>query len=299
MSIRKVAVGARGEQLGVEVLRGFTCVLTDAGQIYCWGSNDRAQTSRAPVQEDEPQSHMDLQRVEHPVEGAAWKDIAAGVRHACAVDNEGRTYCWGSNEGFLLATELEEFGINADPVEMVNLRNAGVKAQFLSIGVHFNCVLGEEQTAHCWGPLLLLWQFPSDPESAGDAHLFSAGSCAVCTTEGSEDHLWCAGCNRSGVLGNGTTVPFERDRIKLPTIKGVTSFAMGGAHACAVTERGTVWCWGSDLARDASLIGSAVGLLGSGWRRYRPLDMPLPRRVCLPSSTTPAECPTPLGLEVN
>ncbi len=70
----------------------FTCALTSGGTVWCWGNGwdgrlglgDGTWTNHAqPV----PVSGM----------GSGARAIATGGWHACALDAQGRAYCWGAN----------------------------------------------------------------------------------------------------------------------------------------------------------------------------------------------------------
>ncbi len=67
----------------------FTCGVREQA-LYCWGINEAGQlgigspggTRRQPTLVDEDN---------------AWRQVACGDEHACAIDMEGRVFCWGNN----------------------------------------------------------------------------------------------------------------------------------------------------------------------------------------------------------
>jgi alpha-tubulin suppressor-like RCC1 family protein len=89
---------------------------------------------------------------------------------------------------------------------------------------------------------------PASAVAAGADH-----TCALVTLLGGST-VQCWGRNEHGEVGDGTTV----DRPAPVTVAGlpigVTSIAAGGAHTCALTSAGAVWCWGA----------GADGQLGNG-----------------------------------
>lgn len=75
-------VAVAGDHSFVDIAAGssFTCGLTDAGMVYCWGQI---------VDDDEPTAIAS---------GAGIESISAGWDHICGVDAAGRAWCWGGNE---------------------------------------------------------------------------------------------------------------------------------------------------------------------------------------------------------
>lgn len=84
--------------------------------------------------------------------------------------------------------------------------------------------------------------------------------------------LWCWGDNRSGQLGDGTTVIRDRPIAVVGLSERVTAVSAGFSHTCALTETGAVWCWGNNYegqlgtgsSADQSLTPAPVAGLGSG-----------------------------------
>ena len=69
-----------------------TCALTNEGKAYCWGWNYRGQLgNNSTTNSSTPVA------VQMPA-GVSFQSIAAVYHHACALTNEGKTYCWGLNE---------------------------------------------------------------------------------------------------------------------------------------------------------------------------------------------------------
>jgi alpha-tubulin suppressor-like RCC1 family protein len=83
-----------GAQTIVSVTSGRThsCALTEAGRVYCWGSNDRGQLGIG--------RHGGSVARPAPVVGgpAVVRTIAAGWDFTCAIGSDDDAWCWGSNE---------------------------------------------------------------------------------------------------------------------------------------------------------------------------------------------------------
>ncbi|MBI5496561.1 MAG: hypothetical protein HY904_16180 [Deltaproteobacteria bacterium] len=74
-----------------------TCGLQD-GRVYCWGSNEHGELGQGYA------GRSAAPREVGPDAGHRWTQVRAGDRHACAVDQEGGLYCWGSNDVGQLGT---------------------------------------------------------------------------------------------------------------------------------------------------------------------------------------------------
>lgn len=77
------------------------CALGEDGNVLCWGANDEGQIGRAEL--DEEFNPLPLP-VDPPFDGARFSEVAAGTRHACAIEAGGTAYCWGAGEGGRLGT---------------------------------------------------------------------------------------------------------------------------------------------------------------------------------------------------
>jgi alpha-tubulin suppressor-like RCC1 family protein len=81
-------------------------------------------------------------------------------------------------------------------------------------------------------------------------------ACVILPTTG----VRCWGKNDRGQCGHGTDAPFISPSCVTTSsdgtsLLGATSLALGGAHACAVLDDGTISCWG---ANDAGQLGDGT-----------------------------------------
>jgi alpha-tubulin suppressor-like RCC1 family protein len=226
-----------------------TCALTDEGQAYCWGDNDRKQLNLLLYQYT-PNDVLNINN--------AAVSVVAGEAHNCAILKGGKAKCWGSNdEG--------QTGI------MVNGHYTGVP-QFVdklpavsalaAAGKH-TCGLTTAGGVMCWGEGGLLgdgtyynanWAVQVVGLTGG-VKAIAMGELHTCAITGS-GAVKCWGKNNQGQLGTGN--PDGDDHYSPEDVVGwdgkAISIAAGDTHTCVLMEGGGVKCWG----------GNGLGQLGDG-----------------------------------
>jgi alpha-tubulin suppressor-like RCC1 family protein len=134
--------------------------------------------------------------------------ISSGAYHTCAVNVDGKVYCWGDNSsGQLGLGTIGGFKSFASPVAGLN--------SIVSVS--------------------------SNPEAAIGGLGLASFNCAVSALGGAS----CWGYGVNGQLGNGNaqTQPVAQSVFGLTNVAGI---AAGGFHACAVLADGSAMCWGDD-----------------------------------------------------
>jgi alpha-tubulin suppressor-like RCC1 family protein len=276
-SARPVAV--RGFAAGVTAIAAgdrYTCALTTAGGVSCWGYNEFGQLGNGTTSDSA--SPVDVTGLANGISA-----IAARGEHTCALTVAGGVKCWGANINGQLGDGSTTN--SPTPVDVVGLAT-GIIA--ITTGGEHTCALRTDGAVKCWG-----WNAAgqlgdgtttdrSSPVDAGrptsphgDAprsfkvRSIAAGgrhTCAV-TIEGD---VWCWGRNDEGQLGDGTTVSRGTpDYSQLGSEASAVS--NGGNYTCALARAGGVQCWGDNsagqLGNSGAIEGSplvAVAGLGSG-----------------------------------
>jgi alpha-tubulin suppressor-like RCC1 family protein len=214
-AVSNQCTGAAGEECAVEVRAGVhgTCVRRVDGSVWCWGDGVQAAT-----------------QVNMPAGAIAQVDVAGAGE--CARYANGSLNCSaGPKSGDL-----------------------GLSIRDLSIGTGHLCAITDGHV-ECWGSNTngelgvgnqTATTTPTEVIAIGDARTVSAGlesTCVVTTSNG----LWCWGDNSRDELGQGISV---LDRATTPIAvnlsTGASTVAIGDRFACAVTQGGTVSCWGDD-----------------------------------------------------
>jgi alpha-tubulin suppressor-like RCC1 family protein len=204
--------------------------------------------------------------------------LVSGNQHTCALSNQGRVRCWGSNFGGELGYP-EPFwvgyaggGVPSDygPVDI------GGEVAELRAGKHGTCAILTDGALRCWGTNYFgsLGYGDGDavgddetPADAGDVPLGDAvasvalgatHTCAVLV----DDSTWCWGSNLGGELGLGDFNIFGYPTPQLvPAAAPPAALALGAAFSCAIDEGGDVRCWGTGVEGQlANGTGEGFGL---------------------------------------
>ncbi len=241
---------------------GHSCGVTTAGQGFCWGDNSWGQLGEGTLlAPDRP--------TPAPVAGGlSFAMISVGNRHSCGVTTTGEAYCWGFGSDGQLGNGSSQ-QLQAAPVPVAG----GLRFTLISAGGSHTCGLAGDGRTYCWGdnfwgqlgngtlesrqtvPVPVSSGLTFATISAGDSHTCGATDVGL---------AYCWGANRTGQLGDGTTV--DR-RVPAPVV-GVVGFDRvdaGSAHSCGVASDGAAYCWGDNTN----------GQLGDGTTARRTTPVPI------------------------
>jgi alpha-tubulin suppressor-like RCC1 family protein len=224
----------------------YACVVTELGNIYCWGGSfNRLGTGDSA-----------FRPVPLPLKGLAEEasQLAAGFRQACVVSEAGGVKCWGWNWGPMPS---QVSGLTSGVLAI------SVSSEYpVGYGSRSACAVMETGSLECWDGIGQPYSLDDLFDEAVTAvAVASRHKCALTINGG----VKCWGKNEYGQLGDGTT----EERISPVDVSGLTSgvaaIATGGWQSCALLESGQVKCWGNN---DSGQLGD-----GTDKNRVLPVDV--------------------------
>lgn len=220
-----------------------TCAVTDAGRVWCWGSNSSGQLGNES--RDNRASPVPVD-----VNGEVVESVSAGVFHTCVVTQQSKIKCWGSNEFGQLGD-----GGNIDTSRPVDVGISSNRAKSVHCGQAHTCSVLSDGRVLCWGSNengrlmqrgITESNLPVDASFVDrKAQTLSLGSSHTCALL-DDKTMWCWGGNGSGQLGRflGDDSVDGRD---VSLGDDVLSITAGVESSCAVTVSGGASCWGFNL----------------------------------------------------
>ena len=232
--------------------RDFTCGLTTAGAVRCWGANDARQLGTNTVSdtcEALPCSHT-------PVVAASGKTFVAlssALNYPCALDQQGVVSCWGLNPNSHHFTDTPEV-IDAS-LAFGRIAGGGLHA----------CALDLDGAASCWGIDALgagsATLESARPVAVTGGHTFQAiasGRYSSCGVD-EDGAAWCWGDNTDGATGNEPVTSGTRfdDPVRVLGNFQFKTLSAGATTYCRILPSGGPGCWGRGT--EGQLLNGGTG----------------------------------------
>jgi len=252
----KKVIGIPESVIAIAAGNYFHCGLTDAGNVYCWGTNGSGQIGGSGITGITPTKIAGL-----PLMAA----IDLGSDHACGIaKTDGSILCWGGNSFGELGNG--SFTGGATPVFVIADTRKVTGATKVTVGNSYSCALIKNGAAICWGKndhgqlgnsgyansaeAVAIKGTLRDPLLAGfvsivagHSHSGNTGTAAHTCALTNLQKVYCWGKNQYGQIGD-SSVAEASIPVELQNISGVTSLALGTTNSCAVLLDHTLRCWG-------------------------------------------------------
>lgn len=240
--------------IGADLDSVHGCVVTEEGEVACWGDNTFGQLGREPL---DPSLGVGRVTGLGVSSGIPVSSIGVGAQHTCAITDAGAVYCWGRNQ--YGQTGAQDDVANWQPHKVEGFPDGTVLTS-VSLGDNFSCALSEEGAAYCWGQGANGQLARDDASSTRSPQLIrglpagvnftgvSAGARHACGTA-TDGNVYCWGMNsygQTGVTSDQAKVTSPAP-VVMPVGAGpMRSVSSGRWHTCALSEAGSVFCWGSN-----------------------------------------------------
>lgn len=252
----RVAGAARFDALAAGGLH--TCAIA-GNAAYCWGSATDGQIGAGPVDSLSEQCSVECAATPTPVAGThSWRAVAAGDAHSCAIDLQGRAFCWGRNQFGQLGRGAGNVSWSDAPTAVASTATF----QTIAAGGSFSCGVDAAGQAYCWGlnssgqlgnnatiercdfflgcsttPVAVVGGLSFESLSLGSNH-----ACGIAT----DGRAYCWGSNGSGQLGDGSVIDAGTPQPVAGNLR-FRALSAGGEHTCGITTGGALYCWGSNI----------------------------------------------------
>jgi len=260
-----------------------TCAILDDASVSCWGDNWKGQLGDGTTTDrNRPTQTSSLGTAANPRTAAlserdfdgdgvlnifdvhqnlAYSEItiSSGVRHTCAILDDGSVSCWGRNSYGQLGDGTTTQ--RNTPTQTSSL-GTGITAVAISSGEDHTCAILDDGSVSCWGAndagglgdgTTTNRNTPTQTSSLGTnrtAVAISSGRYHTCAIL-DDASVSCWGYNYYGQLGDGTntdqSTPTQTS--SLGTNRTAVAISSGDYHTCAILDDGTVSCWGKNGGR--------------------------------------------------
>jgi alpha-tubulin suppressor-like RCC1 family protein len=233
------------------------------GTVYCWGSNEYSQlgSTAASTLCDNGQTRCSSTPIA-AAGGAKFKNVAASLRHSCAVTANSDAWCWGFGDGGQLGD-----GLNLSSSAPVQVAGA-ITFNSIALGGSglVSCGIDQAGSGFCWGPAGSGGGLGNGTTDGSSTPVAISGGLVFTMLTAGDDHAcgitangaaYCWGHNSYGKLGLGAA---GASSVPSPVAGGLafTVLSAGLSHTCGLIADGSAYCWGSPPLVGSVASGSSV-----------------------------------------
>jgi hypothetical protein len=171
------------------------------------------------------------------------RDIVASDHKTCALLNDGNVKCWGMAD-------------SQNKVTLEDMHRNDVDAIAMAATGDVLCTVARNKTVNCNGTPLGNVAFNNFGYSVPVSVVVSPSSEFVCVL-GGDGRVQCAGENKYGQLGDGSTTSSQTP-VFVKGLNDAKSIAVGLNKSCAILRTGRVKCWGYDFLSSKVIQPSEV-----------------------------------------
>ena len=235
----------------------FTCAVLADASLWCWGYNKEGQLGLG----DEYPGDDRLAPVQL---GTAhdWTFVATGQGHGCGIRAPGRL-----SAGDVTPTRSSA---RAPPIRRRFGRpvQVGTDEDWVEVGCGQSITCGRKRdgTLWCWGAMasgaLAVGDVTPRPSPArvptfADWSALTVQTFHTCGLRPGGE-LWCAGRNTEGQTGASTLVDVQPSMLRADATGGWTEVRAGRFFTCARKADESIWCMGTNTARELGVDPSVM-----------------------------------------
>lgn len=229
-----------------------SCDIASGGIVWCWGQNGAEGRLGLAQLGADVISATPVRVPNTGPDGIRAKQLASFGRHTCALDVNGKAFCWGGNGWGALG--VSTVAQSATPVPVAG----GLTFRDIAVGSEHSCALTAAGAMYCWGHND--WrQFAMNTPAMAEAPVavapdltfasLTVGATFTCgITTAAQAYCW--GYNGWGNLGDAKSISYGNTWSVAPSIvagnRSWTQIGAGQIHSCGLTTAGQGFCWGNN-----------------------------------------------------
>jgi alpha-tubulin suppressor-like RCC1 family protein len=122
-----------------------TCAISTTGRAYCWGEQYLGDGSESP-------SLVPVAVISDGVlAGEMLRDVTVTQWNSCAIDTEGRAYCWGGQPGLGGYVMSDGTPTTWPALEPMQVWDNGLLGDVHAVDIEGSCLLSDSHEVFCWG----------------------------------------------------------------------------------------------------------------------------------------------------